>query len=80
MKKAIGLIGLGLVNLLHAGLHIAQFIQSLLLIRASTLDPHEDNVVEEIIHNPILAIVWGLVGLYTLYVGIKDFRHHKRCT
>jgi len=53
---------------------------SSLLIRASTLDPHEDNVVEEIIHNPILAIVWGLVGLYTLYVGIKDFRHHKRCT
>ena len=81
MKKAIGLIGLGLVNLLHASLHIIQFIQSLLLMKVARFGPHieDQNTMEKIIHSPVLSIVWGLVGLFTLYIGIKDFIHHRSC-
>jgi len=31
------------------------------------------------LHNPYFAILWGIVGLFTLWIGIKDFIHHKKC-
>ncbi|NBX78094.1 hypothetical protein EBQ93_01895 [bacterium] len=72
MRKYL-LIGLGSVNLLHGILHIIQFIQSILLLSA-----HESSL-ERFLHNPILSFLWAIIGLVTLYIGIKDFRHHKNC-
>jgi hypothetical protein len=30
-------------------------------------------------HNPIFALIMGVVGILTLVIGIKDYRHHKKC-
>ncbi len=74
MKNSIILISLGILNLLHASLHIIQFVQSLIIIGYSTENP----TVEKIIHNPIFAMVWGIIGLGTLVIGLKDYFHHKK--
>jgi hypothetical protein len=83
LKKSMVLIGLGLINLLHAGLHILQFIQSMILVRAASFGPKIKNVdkslIDVILHNPYFAILWAIVGLFTLFIGIKDFIHHRKC-
>jgi hypothetical protein len=72
-NKSLILISLGSINLIHAILHILQFIQSFLLVSNSMLP--EDSIL----HSPVFGMVWGVIGLVTLYIGIKDFRHHKDC-
>jgi len=72
-NKSLILISLGSINLIHAVLHILQFIQSLLLVGNSIVP--EDSFL----HSPVLGVIWGVIGLATLYIGIKDFRHHKDC-
>ena len=82
IKKSLLFIGLGAINLLHAGLHIIQFIQSVFLVTMSVdhHHHHEDGgFLETLLHNPIFALTWGIIGLLTLWIGIKDFRHHKKC-
>lgn len=74
MKKYWVLITLGSVNLIHGILHIFQFFQSVLLIGSI----HNEKL-ESFLHNPILSIIWAIIGLVTLFIGIKDFRHHKKC-
>ena len=78
LNKSFILIGIGVVNILHASMHIVQFFQSLILISASTHN-EEDGFFNELLHNPILNIVWAIIGIFTLYLGIKDFRHHRKC-
>lgn len=79
LKKSIVLIGLGIVNILHAGMHILQFIQSLLLIKASTNHHHHEGILEVMLHSPYFAILWAIVGIFTLWIGVKDFIHHRKC-
>jgi hypothetical protein len=83
IKKSIVLIGLGLINLLHGGLHIIQFIQSMILVKAASFGPkieHTDtNLIDSMLHSPYFAVLWAIVGVFTLWIGIKDFIHHKNC-
>jgi hypothetical protein len=80
MKKSILLISVGLLNLLHGSFHIIQFIQSMILVAYSTNHlEHEDNIIEKVMHNPIFALIMGSIGILTLVIGIKDYRHHKKC-
>lgn len=69
-KKSLLLIGLGSINILHAGLHLLQFVQSVMLVAKSAQTDHE---------NPLWSLLWAVVGLLTLYVGVKDFKHHSHC-
>lgn len=78
LKKSMVLIGLGVINLLHAGLHILQFIQSIILVRAS-METHHHGLFDTMLHSPYFAILWAIVGLFTLWIGIKDFIHHRKC-
>lgn len=73
LKKSIVIISLGLINTLHASLHIIQFIQSLLLLKSVGSEPHS------FLEHPVFVMVWALVGLITLVVGVRDFIHHKKC-
>jgi hypothetical protein len=75
MKKYFLLIGLGSINLIHGLLHLLQFIQSVLLVSNSVSD--KDSWIDGLFHNPIFSIIWALVGLLTLIIGIRDFRHHR---
>jgi len=68
MKSFKIAIGLGLLNFTHGMFHIIQFIQSVLLIS----ETHET-------HSIWFSILWALVGLLSLIIGIKDYRHHKKC-
>lgn len=79
MKKIIALISVGIFNTLHASIHIIQFIQSMLLL-STNIEKHEnESIIESILHNPILNIIWAIVGIFTLYLGIKDYLHHRKC-
>ena len=78
MKRSTILIGLGSLNFIHGILHILQFIQSVLLV-SSSLKEDNHTGLDAVLHSPILSIVWSVIGLITLYIGIKDFRHHKKC-
>lgn len=82
MKKHFVLISVGILNLLHGSFHIIQFIQSMFFVAYATHDHdhnHDNGIIEKIMHNPIFALVMGLVGILTLVIGIKDYRHHKKC-
>lgn len=79
MKKIIALISVGIFNTLHASIHIIQFIQSMLLL-STNIETHEnESLIESILHNPILNIIWAIVGIFTLYLGVKDYLHHRKC-
>ena len=80
MKKSILLISVGILNVLHGSFHIIQFIQSMLFVVYSTsVDKDEHGFVEQVMHNPIFALIMGFVGILTLIIGIKDYRHHTKC-
>lgn len=80
MKKYLTLISLGFVNVVHSILHLVQFLQSWLLIQQSSEDQHQLSWLEELSHNSYINIVWMAIGIYTLYLGITDFQHHRKCS
>jgi hypothetical protein len=40
---------------------------------------HHDGIIENIMHHPIFALLMGIIGILTLVIGIRDYRHHKKC-
>jgi hypothetical protein len=80
MKKALTLMSFGVFNLLHASFHIIQFIQSMMIVAYSTHhEPHNDGFIDSLMHNPIVAIIFAIIGISSIVMGVKDYRHHKRC-
>jgi len=80
MKKHIVLISVGVLNVLHGSFHIVQFIQSMFFVAYASHDhAHGEGFIEQVMHNPIFALIMGIVGILTLVIGIKDYRHHKKC-
>jgi sensor domain CHASE-containing protein len=79
MKKHIILISIGILNVLHGLFHIIQFIQSAFFVAYATHNHHHESWIEKVMHNPIFALLMGLIGILTLIIGIKDFRHHQKC-
>lgn len=67
-------LGLGVINIVHALLHFFQFIQSLLWVSSS----HNEKL-DTILHSPIFSVVWLIIGIISLWVGVRDFHHHKKC-
>ena len=74
-KRPLILIALGSVNVIHALLHLLQFVQSVLLGLSSL----GETPLHNLLTNPIVSAIWALIGIFTLYIGIKDFNHHKDC-
>lgn len=84
MKKSLVLISVGVFNFLHGIFHIIQFIQSMLLVVYSTEQhhhhhEHESGWIDTILHSPVFAIIWAIIGVVTLVIGIRDYKHHKKC-
>lgn len=78
--KSIFLISVGVLNLLHGLTHIIQFIQSVFLISYSIeKHNHHESQIDSILHNPIMSLIWAIIGIISLIFGIKDYRHHKHC-
>lgn len=80
-KSSVVLISVGLLNFVHGMLHVIQFLQSMVLIAYSTerTDHHSENILDSMLHHPMLAFLWAIIGLLTFIIGIKDFRHHRKC-
>lgn len=80
-KRAIVLISVGLLNFVHGMLHVIQFVQSMVLIAYSTqrTEHHSESTLDTILHHPMGAFLWAIIGLLTFIIGIKDFRHHRKC-
>ena len=80
MKKHIVLISVGVLNVLHGSFHIIQFIQSMFFVAYATHEhTHDEGFIEQVMHHPIFALLMGIIGILTLVIGIKDYRHHKKC-
>mgnify|MGYP003627967182 CR=1 FL=1 len=79
--KYIFLISVGVLNLFHGLFHIIQFIQSAFIVAYATQSNHHHNesFIDSVMHSPIFALIMGVVGILTLVIGIKDYRHHKKC-
>ena len=77
--KYIFLISVGVLNLFHGLFHIIQFIQSAFIVAYATQSHHHHNesFIDSVMHSPIFALIMGVVGILTLVIGIKDYRHHK---
>ena len=80
-KSSIVLISVGFLNFVHGMLHVIQFLQSMIMIAysAERTDQHSESVLDSILHHPMLAFLWAIIGLLTFIIGIKDFRHHRKC-
>lgn len=78
-KSSLVLIGVGFMNFLHGALHIIQFLQSVILFKTSTNEHNNEDSFLDILHNPYFALLWGIIGIITLWIGIRDFIHHKKC-
>lgn len=74
MKSFTIAIGVGLLNFIHGVSHLIQFIQSMILLHESTSQEHQG-----IFHTPIFALIWAIVGLTSLVIGIRDYKHHRKC-
>jgi len=80
MKKHVVLISVGVLNVLHGSFHIIQFIQSMFFVAYATHEhTHDEGFIERIMHHPIFALLMGIIGILTLVIGIRDYRHHKKC-
>ena len=80
-KSHVALISMGILNAIHGIFHIIQFVQSMFLVVHST-EPdasHENNYLDTFFHSPIMAFVWATIGILSLIIGIRDYRHHKKC-
>ena len=69
------MVGLGVINTLHASLHIIQFIQSVILVNKLSSSNKNDSFIE----HPVFIVIWAIIGIITLVIGIRDFIHHKNC-
>lgn len=76
IKKTAILISVGVLNLIHGLVHLFQFLQSVLLASYSFEGNHE-SWLHHLIENPYTGIIWALIGLSTMYIGYKDYKHHK---
>lgn len=78
-NKSLFLISVGVLNLLHGLTHIIQFVQSVFLISYSMEEHHHESWIDSMLHNPILAFIWAIIGITSLVIGIRDYRHHRDC-
>lgn len=77
--KPIFLISVGLLNLFHGAFHIIQFIQSMFFVAYATHEHNDEGIIESIMHNPVFALAMGVIGILTLVIGVRDYKHHKKC-
>lgn len=64
----------GVVNSIHGLLHLFQVLLSILF-----LSNINDEIIHSIFENPLMSVFWGIFGIISLIIGIKDFMHHKKC-
>lgn len=76
MKRFRIFIALGVLNILHAGVHGFQFLQSIILTYYS-ISHKNDTWIHSIMESPWMGLLWGLLGILTLYIGYNDYKHHK---
>lgn len=76
MKKLSTLVILGVLNIIHGLSHIIQLIQSVFLASYSLGNHQEDNWYNNIMESPYMSLFWIIMGGLTIYLGIRDFKHH----
>jgi hypothetical protein len=70
-KKSIALISVGALNAIHGIFHIIQFFQSMIMATSG----HSHSFFD----SPAFAVIWVILGFASLWIGVKDFKHHKKC-
>lgn len=75
MKNYMTLFLIGLLNFVHGVVHLIQFAQSMLLASYSA---GEGSWVHELMENPWMGALWASVGMFSLFLGYRDFRHHRQ--
>ncbi len=39
---------------------------------------HEETWLHKTLESPWMALVWAAVGFFSLFMGYRDFRHHRQ--
>lgn len=80
--KSLGLYTVGALNLIHGASHLIQAIQSTYLATSNFIENSwkhgSDNSLEEIFHNPYMGILWGAIGIGSIYMAYLDGKNHKK--
>jgi hypothetical protein len=76
MKSFKFVIAFGFFNLLHGGIHILQSVQSFLLTYFS-LSGKNIEWIDRVMESPWMGLFWGLLGIATIWIGYRDYKHHK---
>ncbi len=78
MKKVTSLVLLGILNIIHGFSHLLQLVQSLFMASYSLGNNKEDNWYHNMMESSWMGFIWLIVGGLTIYLGIRDFKHHKK--
>ena len=80
--NSLGLYTFGALNLSHAAFHLIQVVQSTYLATSNLIENSHNhdthNSLEEIFHNPYMGILWGAIGIGSIYMGYLDRKNHKK--
>lgn len=63
IKKHTTLLGIGIFQVIHGLTHLYPLLASVL---------HTTHI-----HSPILDSVWVLFGVFSMYIGYKEYKIHK---
>lgn len=79
---SLGLYTVGTLNLIHGAYHLIQTIQSTYLTASNFIENSwkhgSDNSLEKIFHNPYMGILWGAIGIGSIYMAYLDGKNHKK--
>jgi hypothetical protein len=77
MKRYTTLIALGIINVLHGCMHIFQVIQSFFLASYS-ISGQKETWIHKFLENPYVGAFWAIIGIATIVIGVRDYRHHLK--
>ena len=69
-KTAYTLLTIGVINVIHGGIHLLQVAQSALMVSYSLNHDH-DNWTHKMFESPWMALVWAAAGIITIVIALS---------
>ena len=81
-KKLKILLATGSINIIHGLLHLIQAFQSFFIASHSIYAYRTRSqfwvILHQVLEHPATAILFTLMGILTIWIGIKDFKFHSK--
>lgn len=76
MTRHLSIILLGVINIIHASFHVIQVVQSV-FIATYSLTNNKNNWAFKFMESPVVGFISLAIGIFTVIIGIRDYKHHK---